>query len=172
LLRCGGSGLRFGSFLGGRAGGGLSGRFGALLHLLAHLLHHLPRPHGGVRHRAVFRVDRALEEVGMRRGSRRRFGGGFRRHRLGGVLGHLAHGFNRADRGALHFEALNGHLQHRQIHAQPAFDGFHVLDALVELFDIECRCDHAGRRPCCPTCCAQRSGSFMFRGCQHVSPCE
>ena len=48
------------------------------------------------------------------------------------LLGLLAHRLDRGERGALHLESLDAHLQHVQVHLEPALDRAHVGDALVQ----------------------------------------
>ena len=85
-------------------------------------LHQVPRPHA------------AGEGVGL---------GGF------GVLppseAISAHGLHGGDGGALHLEALGGHLQGLRFILEPVLDGLHVGDALVGFIHVEGRGDHAGQ---------------------------
>jgi hypothetical protein len=56
-----------------------------------------------------------------------------------------AEGGHGRQRGALHLQALDGHLQHAEVHLEPTLDGLEIGDALVEFIHVQRRRHHAGQ---------------------------
>ena len=118
------------SWAAGGGGGGGGTLLQLILQLVLHLLHQVPGPQG--------RLLQGFTHGGAVLGRCRLVPGS-------SLAAHLAHGLHGGKGGLLHFQSLNGHLQHGEVHAQPTFHGLQVGDPFFQFIGIEGGGHHAGQ---------------------------